>query len=228
MTPTPCPHGNHSGGTRPHDELRQVCLVCGGPRVAAGAPTTGSEIEPLKQARRAVSRRRAWRLTAGLGAVVGALDASIGLAIAFLFGGIGFVSGGFLAMALPFALLFLVGLARSAGFSGEIGARVAEAWKNAARDVAVGAGHITAAELAKTLGASESEAERWLAELTASDALRSEVTDEGQVAYSSSSAELAANPVRIDTEIPDAAEPTDEEAELEARFAELARREAKK
>ncbi len=253
MTPPmdACPHGNHVGFTRPHDELRQVCSVCGGPRVQSGAPTAGSEVQPLRDARRAFSRRRAWRIASTLGAVVSVADGCIGALLAALLG-FGYVSGAFFAMAVPFALLLFVGLARSAVFSRELGQRLTEAWKNAARDVAVAAKRpVTAAELAQVLGATETEADHWLAELTAADVVKSEVTDDGQLRYAP-----AQFGVRIDTG-PDAAHaptqampPTavgeaasranaaidaaasdtavdEEEAALEARFAELARREKK-
>jgi hypothetical protein len=225
---TPCPHGNHVGFTRPHPELRMVCSVCGGPRVQSGAPTAGSEVGPLRETKRAFSRRRAWRVASTLGAVVSVIDGSIGALLAALIG-FGYLSGAFFAMAVPFALLLFVGLGRSAAFSRDVGTHLAEAWKNAARDVAVAAKRpITAAELAQQLGATESEADHWLAQLTADDVVKSEVTDEGQIRYAPAQFGMRIDPALAPAHAMPAVggdEADPEEAALEARFAELARKE---
>jgi hypothetical protein len=228
-----CPHGNHYAGTNPHDELIQVCAVCGGPRITGGVATKGSENEPLRDASRALGRRRAWRAAAGFGAFAGLGSAGLGALIALIFGGLGAVSGTFLVLSLPFVLLFFVGLAKAKGFSSEVAQQLAAAWKKAARDVVVAAQRpLTPRDLAQAMSTKESNAERWLAELSADGVVRSDVTEQGEIAYARYEA-----PMRIDTSgqsantsaaADPASELSAEEAELEARFAELAKREQQK
>lgn len=231
MNPSPCPHGNHVAATASHLELRQVCGVCGGPRVAAGAPTTGGEVPDLRAARSAYSRRTSWRFGAGCSAAISSVGLILGLALLRLDSGWATTfAAGFLLLAAPFALVFVTGLLKSARYTKELSHSVASAWNRAARDVALHAPTpIDAATLANLLGASESEADLWLTELSVGGVLRSEITDDGRIVYH------RASRMRVDVGGADASgDPgaadavSDTEAELEARFAELARREAQR
>ncbi|MBM4356768.1 MAG: hypothetical protein FJ096_01530 [Deltaproteobacteria bacterium] len=234
MNPSTCPHGNHVATTNPHPELRQICGVCGGPRVASGAPTSGGEVAALEAAKDAYTRRTSWRFGAGCSAAIAAFSGVVGLALLRLdHGWATTVAVPFLLLAAPFALVFITGLLKSARHSKELAQQIASAWSRAARDVALAAGRpIDAATLAHTLGSTEEEADRWLAELSVSGVVRSEVTDDGQIVYQPPAR------LRVDTEgsRPATARPTtgsaegmsDADAELEARFAELARREAER
>jgi hypothetical protein len=243
MYSTPCPHGNHHGTTAPHDELRHICAVCGGPRVPSTVATSGAEIPALRAAKDAYTRRTSWRFGSGCSALVAAFGGVLGLALLRLDSSLATTVGvAFLVTALPFAIVFATGLAKAARYSRELTRQVAEAWQRALRDVVVSApGPLHSAGLAQLLGVREEEADRWLAELSAEGVLRSEITEEGQVVYRPTSgarievgSAVAQGGVRIDAQGIGVA-PTELEGSehlddrvLEARFAELARREANK
>jgi hypothetical protein len=233
MTPSTCPHGNHVASTSPHGELRQVCAVCGGPRVAAGAPTSGGEVADLRAAKDAYTRRTSWRFGAGCSAAFAALGSILGLALLRLDSGWATtVAVGFLALAAPFALVFVTGLLKSARYTKSLAQSVDAAWHRAARDLALGAkAPLDAAALARLLGCTEEQADRWLTELSVSGALRSDVTDDGRIVYQPATrlrvdAGGAATAVGGDEAASEVA--SDADAELEARFAELAKREAQR
>jgi len=243
MQSTPCPHGNHHGTTAPHDELHHICAVCGGPRVPAAAPTSGSEIPALRAAKEAYTRRTSWRFGASCSAVIAALGGILGLALLRLDSSIATTVGvTFLVLTLPFALVFATGLAKAARHSRDLSRELTEAWQRALRDVVTRApGPLHSADLAATLGVREEQADRWLAELSAEGLVRSEITEEGQVVYrpttgarGDASPGAAHGGVRIDPQGLGVA-PTElagsehlDDRDLEARFAELARREGAK
>lgn len=229
MQTSGCPHANHFGKTVPHAELRQICTVCGGPRIHAGAQTRGGEVDALRAAKEAYTRRTSWRFGAGCSAALATFGTIIGLALLRLDSGWATTMAVvFLGLAAPFALVFMTGLGRIASYSKKMRASVETAWSRALRDTVLGATQpMLASTLAQQLGATEDEADRWLAELSAEGLLRSEVTDEGQIVY------LPATRMRIAAPgspgaSPDMAtsDPLSSDAELEARFADLARRES--
>lgn len=241
MHPTTCPHGNHQASTTPHAELRHICAVCGGPRIPTSAPTSGSELGALRAAKDAYTRRTSWRFGSGCSAILATLGGIVGLALLRLDSVVATtVAIGFLVAAFPFALVFVTGLAKASRYSKDLAKELAEAWRRAVRDVARNAtGPLHTAEFARQLDVSEDDADRFLAELSAEGLLRSEVTEAGQVVYRPATrARIAADASSAHGERgPDAlgvaptapGEPgSPEDADLEARFAELARREAGK
>lgn len=226
MKPSQCPHANHVGTTVPHEELLQICSICGGPRIHGEAHTSGGEVEALRAAKDAYTRRTAWRIGAGCNGVFASLAALLGVLFARSDAAwlvtIGHV---FLALGAPFALVFVAGLFRSAAYSKKLVAAIERAWHRAVRDVASGATEpILAAALAQHLGASEEKADQWLIQLSAEGLLRSDVTEDGQIVY------VPAQRLRIGT--PGGAPPIasahelSSDAALEARFAALDDRES--
>lgn len=238
MVPTACPHGNHSALTQSHPELRQICAVCGGPRVPASSPTSGTEIPALREAKDAYVRRTSWRFGSGCGAAVTVLGSILGLALLRLDSGVATTFAiGALVATFPFALVLVSGLVKSRGFTRTIAAAIARAWSLALRDVVQRSDRpIHPARLARELGVDETQADRWLAELSVEGVVRSEVTEDGQIVYVPSgrvrvdpalgSADAAR--VRLETAPTEIDATSAEDAALEARFAELARREAQR
>jgi len=229
MTPSNCPHANHFGTTLPHPELRQVCSVCGAPRVQSGAPTRGGEVEALRAAKDAYTRRTSWRFGAGCSGALASLGAILGLALLRLDSGWATTTAfAFFTLAVPFALVLVTGIFRSKAYSKELRASLDAAWARAVREIVLGSPRpLSASALGQLLGVREDDADRWLMELSVEGLVRSEITEDGQVVYT------PAPRLRVDGGVSDAepkraSEDLDlgSDASLEARFAELAKRES--
>ncbi|MSP24782.1 MAG: hypothetical protein EXR75_06370 [Myxococcales bacterium] len=227
----PCPHGNHYANTGPHHELRRVCNICGAPRVelrAEGLALSGDEAAPLRRAHAATKSRALSRfagICGSLGTFGGAMTLLLTLVIDVVPVQASVVVG---VLTLPFVLLAALGLARARSHTNVLGAALAEAWTSAVADLVRGARRaLSTKDVASAFAISEPEADALLAAASAHHPIRSDVTDDGQLMYSSTA------PLRIDAgDTPafgppatTAADAHDEEAELEARFAELAARE---
>jgi hypothetical protein len=207
-----CPHCGNVGVVLESSELRQVCGLCGAPRVVPSDESiklSGREAPALREAQKARRNRMLWR---SLGLVSGSIGAFWTLAslivMALGAGTVGFVLA--IAGILPLLLLTITAITRSRANGAAIQQQLDEAWKSAARDVVLSQNKaVTAASLAKALPISEAAAETLLAQLSVDDSLRSDVTDDGQVAFSVHGSRI---------EVPQPAAPADD---LEKRFAAL-------
>lgn len=181
-----CPLCGAAASTSPDRELRNRCDVCGGPRlpVTVGVTPSPGAVSALKRADAARKGRAKWRAAAVLGGVT--LPPSV-LLFGLLLLGFGF-SLGLLATALvvlsPLAILTALSVRRARDQTKLLIAQLDEAWTRMAADVArQSKGPLTAESLARALGVEEPQAEELLALLDASDVVRSDITDEGQIVY---------------------------------------------
>ena len=184
-----CPHCGAVAGTRTDRELRHVCEVCGAPRAPvldARFKTSGKEIAPLKRAEAARRARAGFRAAAvGSGALL-AFAFVIVAAIAAIFGmGIAFAITSLMVLGTLGALTFW-SYSRAKARTKEIEPALDAAWISIGTDVAQQTrGSITAADLAKALSIEEPQAEQLLALLDVNDVVKSDITEDGEVAYSS-------------------------------------------
>jgi hypothetical protein len=214
-----CPHGNHVAETRPDEELRAACKVCGGPRIALAAEDVqlkGKEQAPLVRANKARAKRFFWRTATAFGAAGGGIGFAFGGVLSILFGAGLFTAALPAAFSLGMLALVGIGLFQNRSLSKQIKSQIDLAWKHAARDVIEqNEGAIGAAQLAEKLGLSAEGAEGLLSELAVDNFLDSDISGNGELTF--------APAMRIDTSgsTLDAAD-----AELEARFEALAAAEA--
>jgi hypothetical protein len=178
---TACPH---CGGktVMAHDtRLRWVCAACGGPRIP-GAPGHARAVgSALARARVAQTAGFAW----GAGALVLALTALMGTALAAILWGASHVAGGTLG-ALAAALLGFAWRAssRAGGRRREAKRELDAAWRDGALALLrARGGDATAAELAEEMRVDEADADALLTELGGHDRVRVEIGDEGTVRY---------------------------------------------
>jgi ribosomal protein S27AE len=210
---TKCPHCQGLALVTPHDELRYVCGVCGGPRVRVDADLelSGNEIDPLREGEQVRKSRFLWR-TAG---VFGTAAGGFGVLSAILAGlllGWGWGLAG-LAMSLPFILLAIAGFATGSSKTGTLQTHVDAAWRSAAHDVAMRTpGGVTTQKLAEIMHLSEAGAEQMMADLTVDSMMRSQVTDQGRLRVEPMAS------VRIDPGATPAGKTIAAEDDLEARF----------
>ncbi len=211
-----CPHCQSVADTEEGGLLRQRCRVCGGPRVVvddAKVVRSGREIKPLVVARKAQMRRAAWAVSAGVVSGFAVLSLLVTLLVLTVTspGVIGTLAM-FGALAVPFVVAAVAWM-RSKQHEKELVTSIDQAWAFAAEDVLIEKGKdLTSLSLAKILRMEEAEAEQLLAQLSASDVVRSRVTETGNVTY-------AASPkVRVGTEADEVEEeqPMDE-AQVRAR-----------
>ncbi len=182
-----CPHCGSVTTTSPDKELRYKCDLCGGPRLPRMDPAFKRgrrEVPHLKLANSARSSRAKYRaLAAAFGAMGFGSTALAGL-WALIFGvsvGVAATWAVFAGSAL-FVVLWAMGKAKTK--SKELAPALDRAWTETAKDVAGRMkGAFSAAALAKVMGVEESFAEELLAQLDANDVVRSDVTDDGEVAY---------------------------------------------
>jgi hypothetical protein len=204
-----CPHCGAVAGTRVDSELRHVCEVCGAPR----APildkkwkSSGKEIAPLKRAERARRARAGYRAAAVASGALLAFSSVIIGAIAAIFG-MGIVFG-LMSLAVTGTLLGLTlwSALRAKARGREIEPALDAAWVAIATDVAHQTkGALTARDLADALSIEEAQAEQLLALLDVNDVVKSDITEDGEVAYSSR--------LRVDAAVePPAAADAEEEA----------------
>ncbi len=212
-----CVHCGAVSATSPHSELRQVCNVCGSPRVVTTKRSIklgGSEVDPLQRARTLRRSRSAWRV----GGAIGGLSTALIMALTFLpqiiwgASGIGTIAG--ILIAIPFLLVAILAAFRAPARTKQIKNAVDEAWKSAAKDVAVqmATRTVTAQQLAEALPVGVAQADQLLTQLTVDDVLRADITPEGRIAYSPSMRFAPTGPAAG--------------SNLEARFEQLATEEA--
>ncbi len=184
-----CPHCGASAGVHEDETLRLVCDVCGAPRgpvLEKQWRSSGRELAPLRRAQAARRARTGWRAAAAAsGALLFFSAATIGL-IAAIFGmglAFGVVALGVVGTLLA-STLWAAGKARARGK--EIEPALDAAWIAIATDIAQQAkGTLTAAKLARALSVDEARAEQLLALLDVHDVVKSEITEDGEIAYSS-------------------------------------------
>jgi hypothetical protein len=207
----------------PHPELKQVCGLCGAPRIEVKAGSdpkappvalSGRERPHLEAARAAERKRLQWKTGGIFGTASTAFVFLLMMFWALIFGmgATWLITGA--VLSAPFVLLAMVGFARSKGAVPEVQAALREAWKTAARDVILAHPNgITATELAAKLPMSEADAEDIAAQLSVDNLVNSRVTSDGRLLLE------GVRGARIDTgaEAPQA----DYVDPLEERFAEL-------
>ena len=208
-----CPHCGGMGIVVPHDELRYVCGICGGPRIKVDdeLELSGDEIEPLRAAEQSRKLRFLWRVAGLFGAAVGGFGvlAAVlaGLIVSWGWGAAGVV------MSLPFVLLAIAGFAKATGKTDELQSHVHQAWKLAARDVVERAqGVVDAKRLGEIMHLSDAGAEQMMADLTVDNMFRSSISDDGRLRV-----EPIAS-VRVDPGANPAGKTMVAEDDLEARF----------
>jgi hypothetical protein len=161
-----CPCCGADAGATPHDELRFVCDVCGGPRVPRldrSIQYSGREAALLRKADGARKARAGWRAAAIAGALLLPLVLLVFSALLLLFGaGAGLIVTA-LAATAPVAAFVAFAALRAGSRGQEIGPALDAAWLSAATDVARQTRGLTAPALARTLGIAEPQAEELMA-----------------------------------------------------------------
>lgn len=171
----PCPHCRGEGGTSPHEELRFVCDLCGGPRIPrldASIPPNGREVAVLRKADAARKARAAWR-----GAAVGSGLALVLTAVPFLL--LLLVVGASPLLIVPglfftalFAGLLTMAVTRARARGREIEPLIDGAWVAAATELAShSGGSLTAIDLSQKLGIDEAQADELVALLDVQKAI---------------------------------------------------------
>jgi hypothetical protein len=193
-----CPHCGAVADVEPSKRLRWRCKVCGGPRVPsddAAVVRSGAETPALERAQRAERVAAAWRVAAGVVAGFGSLSLVVALLVlAVVTPGVLGTLGASFAVLVPFVLAWIL-WRRGNAEAMKIGDALDEAWQHVAREVLEAhGGELTAAELARTMRADAATAEHLMARLGAHDAVRTRVTETGDVVYSSHAGER----VRVD------------------------------
>ncbi len=212
-----CPLCGAVAGESPDEELRYVCDVCGAPRVPLDDPAvrrSGKEAAPLKRADAARKARAGWRAAAVGAAVVLpfvlALSAILGLAWSATAALVAAIM-----LGLPAASLLGFAMARAKARGKEIQPALDAAWLSVATDIAQSAtGPLKAGDLAAKLRVDTAQAEQLLALLDVNDVVRSDITEEGEIAYSSRL--RVAHPAAAAAPDPDASAAEHEAAEDEA------------
>ncbi|MEJ7730967.1 MAG: zinc ribbon domain-containing protein [Polyangiaceae bacterium] len=183
-----CPHCGASAGVHEDPALRLVCDVCGAPRgpvLEKPWKSSGRELSGLRRAQAARRGRTGWRAAAAASgsllffsaATIGLIAAIFGMGLAFGVVALG-VTGALLALTL-----WAAGKARTRGK--EIEPALDAAWIAIATDIAQQTkGTLTAADLARALTVDEARAEQLLALLDVNDVVKSEITEDGEIAYS--------------------------------------------
>jgi hypothetical protein len=225
---THCPHCGGLAKVSPHAELRFVCNICGAPRIETkGLPLSGREKPALEAARMHGRHRLFWKI----GAIFGFTSAAFVLGvtmIALLLGGGSWGMLGGIVFGLPWVVLAILSMSRAGAKTQELKQALDEAWRTAARDVAMASKDgITGADLARQMGLDATTAENLVAELSIDDAMRARMTDDGRIVVA------PLEGLRIDTSAsastPSALDPLEEKfAALEAAEAEAAEAEKKR
>lgn len=170
----PCPHCRAQAGASPHDELRAVCDVCGGPRVPRldrALTFSGRELPLLRRAEKARKARAGWRAAGIASGLLLPLVLLFFAALSAIFGfGFGLLLTT-LACALPVGAFLGYAVVQAGARGREIGPALDAAWLSAATDVAAQTRGLTAATLAQKLAIEEPQAEELLALLDVNDAL---------------------------------------------------------
>lgn len=205
-----CPHCGGITRALPHDELRWVCGVCGGPLVPLdpGDELTLLAKDALREAHEARGAATAWRLVAwatGFGAALG-----LGLGAVLAWASLGAAIGPAIAGAL-LAVLALRFAGRGAKRRESARAAWERAWAAEVDELLVG-GSLTPAEIARKVKVPESEIGAIVARLSAEDRVRVDVGDDAQLHVTSRARiEPAAQGETLD-EAPAPAEPKVEKA----------------
>lgn len=181
-----CPHCGAISRVLPHDDLRWVCGVCGGPRIPLdpGDELTEDGARALREANDARSAAIAWRLASfasGFGALLG-LGLGAVLVLYSLVAAIG--------PAIVGALLVLLAL-RFRSNSRARGAAARGAWERAwAAEVddmlSAEGGSLTPAQIARKVKVPEEEIGAIVARLSAEDRVRVDVGEDAQLHVRSS------------------------------------------
>jgi len=208
-----CPHCGGFGVVVPHDELRYVCGLCGGPRIRVDddLELSGDEIEPLQIAEQNRKSRFLWRVAGVFGVAAGSFGVLASL-LAGLILGWGWGLAG-VVMSLPFILLAIAGFTNASAKSGKLQEQVDKAWRLAAHDVAARAkGGVDAKRLAEIMHLTEAGAEQMMADLAVDDMFRSSISDEGRLRVE------PMHSIRVDPSAEPAGKTLAAEDDLEARF----------
>jgi ribosomal protein S27AE len=208
-----CPHCGGLGIVVPHDDLRYVCGLCGGPRIRVDddLELSGDEIEPLRAGEQSRKSRFLWRVAGLFGAAAGGFGVLVSVFAALLLGW-GWGLGG-VVMSLPFILLAIAGFAKASSKTDEMQAHIHQAWKLAARDVVERAqGGVDAKRLAEIMHLTDAGAEQMMADLTVDNMFRSSITDDGRLRVEPMTS------IRVDPAAQPAGKTLAVEDDLEARF----------
>ena len=208
-----CPHCGGLGIVVPHDELRYVCGLCGGPRIRVDddLELSGDEIDPLHAAEKSRKSRFLWRVAGLFGAGAGGFGVLVAALAGLIFSWGWGVAG--VVMSLPFILLAIASFAKASGKTEELQGHVHQAWKLAARDVVERArGSVDAKRLGEIMHLSDAGAEQMMADLAVDNMFRSSIDNDGRLRV-----EPIAS-VRVDPGAEPAGKTLVAEDDLEARF----------
>jgi len=182
---TTCRHCGGVAAIVKHGEYRYVCNLCGAPRIQVTndrVKLSGDEHPDLVRAEETIVSRRFWRGGGLLGAMAGSFGLLCTAVMQLVFSPESLLwSAAGVAMSLPFVLLAFVALGKSKSKTTTIDRHLDQAWKNAARDVVVQMGGITAQQLTQALPMTQADAEQVAAELSIDARVHSRITDEGRL-----------------------------------------------
>lgn len=180
-----CPICGAFARVDPDETFRFICAVCGSPRIAAKAVSLPNEsLLALREAAQAKRSAFAWRIAAwGLG-----IPAALSLALAAVLAPASLLASGVL-IACGVAMAIFASRASRTATTGrkKLRAAVDQAWEAAALAVLDQRGkETTAADLAKALEISETDAEAMLASLSARSRVNVRVEDKSaELVYAS-------------------------------------------
>ena len=187
-----CPHCGNEAGLELSPSLRYRCRICGGPRV----PITGADfVRSHRESRQLESARLARRAELLFGAlwivsgVIGGTSLLLTLLTLLLFSGLLTGWGGLLLAPALLLILSLWARRRTLGARASKDEALANAWSSVAHEVLEhGADEMTATELGNHMLTDEAHAEQLLARLNVDDQVRTRITDDGELTYSTRSA----------------------------------------
>lgn len=171
-----CPHCRAIARSEPHDELRLVCAVCGGPRVEV----VGLDAAARRDAERALVRAWAlgrmspWPWIAALLLVV-----PLSLTVAWALGS---AAGAASAVALVITAI-AAGTARARRARARRSDAIEEAWTRITAALLERDGAMTARGLAARLDVDDARADRLLSSLAVHDRVRVDVADDAELVY---------------------------------------------
>ncbi len=200
-----CPHCGNEAGLELSQDLVYRCRICGGPRVpivAARVERSGAEARLLKEAERA--HRSAWLLRAlwVVAGVTGGFAFALTFLTLLLLSALTSAWASLLAFAaLPLGLAFWA-RQRSLKARRRRADALNDAWTSVAHELLVATpGELTSEQLAGFMLTNEARANQLLAQLNVDDRVRSRVTEDGQVVYSTRTPRLRISADPLDTEL---------------------------
>jgi len=185
--PERCPHCGNLTAVEPSATLRFRCQVCGGPRVVVdddAVQLSGREQRALKRAHRQRLRVVSWGAGAAVAGSFGALAALLAVVVLLVASPGVFGTLSLLLMAAAPLVVAALAWRKARHFRDERNAALDEAWTRAGIELLQQRGEeLTGHEIVESMHLDEPHDETLLALLRAHEAVRTRVTDDGELSY---------------------------------------------